>query len=127
MLNQDRNDRLTRVGPDTPMGNLLRRYWLPIAGVSEFETRATKPVRLLGEDLVLYKDLSGNFGLIDRHCAHRRADMAFGIPEACGLRCSYHGWLFDAAGQCTEQPYDDLASADQPAGGGRASRAIAWN
>ncbi len=114
MLNQDRNDRLTRVGPGTPMGNLLRRYWLPIAGVSEFETRATKPVRLLGEDLVLYKDLSGNFGLIDRHCAHRRADMAFGIPEACGLRCSYHGWLFDAAGQCTEQPYDDLASADQP-------------
>ena len=107
MLTEEQNQLLTRVGPGTAMGSLLRRYWMPIAGVSEFESCHTKPIRLMGEDLVLYKDLSGNFGLIDRHCPHRRADMSFGMAEENGLRCSYHGWAFDASGQCVEQPFQD--------------------
>lgn len=110
MLSAEQNEKLARVGPGTPMGELLRRYWHPIAGESEFETRATKPVRIMGENLVLYKDLSGNFGLMDRHCPHRRADMACGMVEPDGLRCSYHGWMFDAQGACTEQPFEDTAN-----------------
>jgi 5,5'-dehydrodivanillate O-demethylase oxygenase subunit len=102
-------DDLTQTGAGTPMGALLRRYWWPIAGVSEFDDTATKPVRLLGEDLVLYKDLGGRFGLLDRHCRHRRADLTYGYVEPCGLRCNYHGWLYDETGRCTEQPYEDTA------------------
>jgi 5,5'-dehydrodivanillate O-demethylase oxygenase subunit len=109
MLSEEKNRQLTEVGSGSPMGELLRRYWHPIAGVSEFERRSTKPVRLLGEDLVLYKDLSGRFGLIDRHCPHRNADLTHGMVEACGLRCNYHGWLYDQAGACLEQPYEDVA------------------
>src|SRR5262249_35690234 len=63
------------------------------------------------EDLVLYKDLQGTYGLIDRQCAHRRADLSYGFVEECGLRCNYHGWLFNESGRCIEQPYDDLAAA----------------
>ena len=74
MLDEARNRMLMEVGPKKPMGKLLRRYWMPISAVSEFDKKATKPIRLLGEDLVLYKDLSGTFGLIDRNCQHRRAD-----------------------------------------------------
>ena len=113
MLTEEKNQLLTRVGPGTPMGGLLRRYWMPIAGVSEFEHRHTKPIRLMGEDLVLYKDLSGTFGLIDRHCPHRRADLSLGMAERNGLRCNYHGWAFDASGQCVEQPFEDTAFAER--------------
>jgi 5,5'-dehydrodivanillate O-demethylase len=109
MLEADKNRLLTQVGPGTPMGNLLRRYWMPIAAVDEFDTLAVKPVRLFGEDLVLYKDLSGNFGLVERHCPHRRADLSYGFVENCGLRCNYHGWLWDRDGACLEQPFDDTA------------------
>ena len=91
------------------MGGLLRRYWMPIAAVSEFDDKSIKPVRLLGENLTLYKDLSGTYGLVDRHCPHRRADLAYGFVEQCGIRCNYHGWLFDQDGRCTEQPYEDVA------------------
>ena len=112
MLNSSKNELLTRVGAGTPMGELLRRYWMPIGAVSEFEQRSIKAVRLLGEDLTLYKDLSGTFGLVDRHCPHRRADMSYGFVEACGIRCNYHGWLFDQDGKCTEQPYEDVATPD---------------
>ena len=99
------------------MGQLLRRYWMPIAAVSEFESasfegRSVKPVRLMGEDLTLYKDLSGDFGLIDRHCPHRRADLSYGFVESCGLRCNYHGWRFDQTGQCVEQPWEDIAAPE---------------
>ena len=104
MLSEDHNRLLTRVGPGTPMGDLLRRYWQPIAGESEFETMDTKAVRLMGEDLVLYKDHGGSFGLVDRHCPHRRADMSYGMVEACGLRCSYHGWLFDQTAPAWTSP-----------------------
>jgi 5,5'-dehydrodivanillate O-demethylase oxygenase subunit len=106
---KSRWNELAQTGADTRMGQLLRRYWWPIAGASELEKPGTKPVRLLGENLVLYKDLSGTYGLIDRHCRHRRADMSYGYVERCGLRCNYHGWLYDEAGRCTEQPYDDIA------------------
>ena len=94
------------------MGDLLRRYWMPVAAVSEFEDKSIKPVRLLGEDLTLYKDLSGTFGLVDRHCPHRRADTSYGFVEQCGLRCNYHGWLFDQDGRCIEQPYEDVAAPE---------------
>jgi 5,5'-dehydrodivanillate O-demethylase len=107
-MDQATNRTLTEVGPGTPMGNLLRRYWMPIAGVSEFDERRTKPVRLMGEDLVLYKDLSGRFGLVQRRCAHRRADLAYGYVEADGLRCNYHGWLYNAEGRCIAMPFEDL-------------------
>ena len=109
MLESSKNELLTQVGRGTPMGDLLRRYWMPIAGVSEFENESVRPVRVMGEDLTLYKDMNGTFGLVDRHCAHRSADMSYGFVEQCGLRCNYHGWLFDRDGRCIEQPYEDVA------------------
>ncbi len=113
MLTEEKNRLLTRVGPGTPMGDLLRRYWMPIAGVTEFESVRTRPVRLLGEDLVLYCDLSGTFGLVDRRCAHRRADLANGMVESRGLRCHYHGWAYDQTGQCIQQPFEDTCFPDR--------------
>ncbi len=109
MLSESQNRLLTQTGAGTPMGDLLRRYWWPIAGASEFDEAPTKPVRLMGENLVLYRDRGGTYGLLDRHCPHRRADLSFGFAEECGLRCAYHGWHFDAQGRCLEQPYDDTA------------------
>jgi len=110
VLTSARNDLLTRVGTGTPMGELLRRYWQPIGGASQLETNPIKPIRLFGENLVLYKDRSGSFGLVDRHCPHRRADMSYGWVEDRGIRCSYHGWRYDETGACVEQPYEDTAS-----------------
>ena len=107
MLSEEQNRLLTQVGPGSPMGALLRRYWMPVAGVSEFDKRSTKAIRLMGEDLVMYKDLSGTFGLVDRHCAHRRADLAYGMVEGTGLRCNYHGWRFNEAGKCVERPFEN--------------------
>ncbi|AOZ09343.1 aromatic ring-hydroxylating dioxygenase subunit alpha [Cupriavidus malaysiensis] len=109
MLSEDKNRLLTSVGAGTPMGEVLRRHWHPIAGVDELEREAIKPVRLMGEDLVLYKDLSGDYGLVARHCAHRRADLAYGYVEQHGLRCNYHGWCYDARGRCIEQPFEEVA------------------
>jgi len=111
MLTPEQNDRLTLVGPGTPMGELMRRYWHPIAGLSELKQNPTKAVRLLGEDLVLYKDGGGTLGLIEASCAHRRVNLLFGIPEASGLRCPYHGWLYDETGQCTEMPAEPTDSS----------------
>lgn len=108
MLTEEQNRTFTQVGPGTPMGELLRRHWMPIAGVAEFDKESIKPVKLMGEELVLYKDLSGNFGLIDRKCAHRRADMSYGFVEQSGIRCSYHGWQFNASGSCTSRPFEDV-------------------
>jgi 5,5'-dehydrodivanillate O-demethylase oxygenase subunit len=109
MLEPAKNELLTQVSRGTPMGDLLRRYWMPIAAVSEFDTESVRPVRIMGEDLTLYKDMNGTFGLVDRHCPHRSADMSYGFVEQCGLRCNYHGWLFDQDGRCIEQPYEDVA------------------
>src|SRR5579871_841185 len=108
----EENERLTRVGPGTPMGELLRRYWHPVAASSQLPAGKTKPVRLLGEDLVLYRDRAGTLGLVGERCPHRRAGMVFGIPEATGLRCAYHGWLFNEAGRCLEQPFEATANPD---------------
>jgi 5,5'-dehydrodivanillate O-demethylase oxygenase subunit len=110
LLTRERNDLLTQTGRGTPMGELLRRYWMPIGAVSEFDKTPIRAVRLMGEDLVLYKDLGGRFGLVDRHCAHRRADLSYGFVEECGIRCNYHGWLYDETGRCTAQPYEDVAN-----------------
>jgi 5,5'-dehydrodivanillate O-demethylase len=112
VLSEDQNRRLTEVGAGTPMGELLRRYWMPIAAVAELDDKPTKPVRLMGEDLVLYKDLSGSYGLVDRHCPHRRADLSYGWVEECGLRCHYHGWLWDHTGRCLQQPFEETAHPD---------------
>ena len=106
MLTKAENERLTRVGPGTPMGELMRRYWQPIAATAQLDENPTKQVRLLGEDLVLYRDRSGNLGLIEARCPHRKVDMLYGIPEHEGLRCPYHGWVFNHSGACTEQPYE---------------------
>lgn len=97
---------LLAVDAGTPMGELLRRYWMPIAAVSELDDRPVRPVRLLGEDLVLYRTRTGTLGLIARYCQHRGFDLAHGMIEDDGLRCSYHGWLFDPAGRCLEQPFE---------------------
>ena len=90
----------------------MRRYWHPVAAAAELDDRPTKAVRLLGEDLVLYKDGSGTLGLIDRYCPHRRVDLSYGIPEARGLRCMYHGWMMDETGQCIEQPFEETVHPD---------------
>ena len=112
MLTKEQNERLTRVGPGTPMGELMRRYWHPIAGSTQLDDdNPTKEVRLLGEDLVLYRDASGTVGLIEPPCPHRKASMAYGIPEVNGLRCAYHGWLFNEKGECLEQPSEPAGSA----------------
>ncbi|MFM7737651.1 MAG: Rieske 2Fe-2S domain-containing protein [Alphaproteobacteria bacterium] len=108
---------LVATSAGTPVGELLRRYWMPVAGVSELDERPVLPVRLLGEDLVLYRDRGGRVGLVDRWCPHRGFDLAHGTTEPEGLRCSYHGWCFGAGGDCLEQPYED---AVRPGSGFRA-------
>ena len=112
MLSTAQNEKLTRVGQGTPMGELMRRYWQPIAAAGELYERPTKAVRVLGEDLVLYKDKSGTLGLIERFCPHRRVDLSYGIPEEHGLRCMYHGWMMDETGQCIEQPFEETVHPD---------------
>src|SRR5262247_2316190 len=104
MLTVKENERLTRVGPGTPMGELLRRYWHPIGAAVELDDTPVKPVKILGESLVLYRDRKGRLGLIGDTCPHRRTSMLYGIPEEEGLRCPYHGWMFNGTGQCIEMP-----------------------
>jgi len=104
MLTREQNKRFTEVGPGTPMGELLRRYWLPFATVRQLHEHPTRAVTLLGEHLVAFRDRSGRYGLLQEHCPHRNANLLWGIPEPDGLRCPYHGWLFDRAGHCLDQP-----------------------
>ncbi|HZT08828.1 MAG TPA: Rieske 2Fe-2S domain-containing protein [Chloroflexota bacterium] len=111
MLTKEQNDILTQVGAGTPGGELLRRYWHPIAIARELsEESPTKFVRVLGEDLVLFRDKSGNVGLIQDHCAHRGASMLYGRVEARGIACAYHGWLYDTKGNCLETPAEPADS-----------------
>ena len=112
MATQEENDRLTRVGPGTPMGNLLRRYWHPVGTEAELAKEPVQRVRWFGEDLTLFRSARGEYGLIDERCPHRCVSLEYGIPEECGLRCAYHGWLFDAQGRCLEQPFEELAHPD---------------
>jgi len=105
VLSQEENNLLTRTSPGTPGGALLRRYWQPVALAEEFPTNGTPlPVRIMSEDLVLFRDDQGQLGLIGLHCSHRRADLSYGRVENGGLRCLYHGWLYDRHGKCLEQP-----------------------
>ena len=105
MLTREDNEILTRVGAGTLMGNLLRRYWLPACLSCEIPEPDCPPVRvrLLGEDLVAFRDTRGQVGLLEEHCPHRGASLFFGRNEECGLRCVYHGWKFDTTGQCIDQ------------------------
>jgi len=105
-MTPEMNDRLTRVGPGTPCGELMRRYWIPIAPYAQLLENPVRKVRILGEDLVLYRDRSSNLGLIGDRCLHRRVDLQFGIPDERGLRCPYHGWLFGPTGKCLERPLE---------------------
>lgn len=106
MLRPQENERLTRVGPGTPMGNVFRRYWIPALLSEELSEADGAPVRvrLLGEKLVAFRDTRGQIGLVEDACPHRRAPMFFGRNEECGLRCVYHGWKFDVEGECTDMP-----------------------
>src|SRR4051794_32210129 len=111
MLTKEENERLTRVGPGTPGGELLRRYWQPVAGLNELtDEHPTKFVRALGEDLVLFLDRSGNVGLLADHCSHRGASLLYGRVEERGISCAYHGWLYDTAGNCLETPAEPEGS-----------------
>lgn len=104
MLSQDQNDVLTRVGPDTPMGKYLRCFWHPVAAVAQLTAEPVLPVTLLGERLALFRAEDGTLGLVRERCPHRGASLACGMIDGSGLRCAYHGWKYDKAGQCVEQP-----------------------
>jgi len=111
-MQAEQNELITRIGPGTACGALLRQYWQPAALLDEFDPRLdprmaerpVKAVRLLGQDLVLFRDATGRFGLLDRDCPHRGADLAFGRFEGDGLRCPFHGWKFAADGTCLQTP-----------------------
>jgi phthalate 4,5-dioxygenase len=117
-MKADINQRITRVGPGTPCGALMRHYWQPAALLDEFDPRldprlAGRPVkalRLLGQDLVLFRDAQGGFGLVDRDCPHRGADLAYGRWEGDGLRCPFHGWKFAPDGRCLDTPGEPMGS-----------------
>ncbi len=117
-MRAEQNERFTRIGQGTPCGEMLRHYWHPVALMDEFDPqldprmaiRPVKAVRLLGQDLVLFKNAQGQFGLLDRDCPHRGADLAFGRNEGDGLRCPFHGWKFDVTGQCLETPAEPQGS-----------------
>lgn len=104
MISAELNQRITQVGPGTPAGNLLRRYWHPVAGLAELKANPVKKVRLLGENLALFRDASGELGLVGEKCPHRGCSLAYGVPDELGLRCAYHGWLFSRDGACVDQP-----------------------
>ncbi len=104
MLSAEQQETLTRVGRGTPMGGLLRRYWWPVAASCELTPGQAKPVRLLGEELLLFVDKAGRRGLVSARCPHRGTSLARGCIDEEGLRCPYHGWKFDVGGRCLELP-----------------------
>ena len=104
MLTAEENKKLTQVGAGTPMGELFRRYWQPIAAAAQLDENPVKQVRIFGETLTLFKDKRGKLGLIADKCAHRQVSLKYGIPQEEGLRCCYHGWVYDSDGKCLEQP-----------------------
>lgn len=110
MLTRELNQQLTRVGPSTPCGDLLRRYWWPVAVAAQLDEEPVLPVRLLGESLALYRSPAGALGLVAQRCPHRGASLAYGIPEDTGLRCPYHGWIFDSTGACLDMPAEPPGS-----------------
>lgn len=105
-LTKQDNDLLTQTGKGTPCGDFMRRYWQPVALSDEIPAGEPRPVKLLGEDLVAYRDTHGALGLVGRRCSHRGADLAYAEIEDEGIRCYYHGWLYDGAGKCLDQPLE---------------------
>lgn len=110
MLSEEQNVLLTRVGPGTPCGELMRRYWHPIYPEALLRENPVAKVRILCEDLVLFRDRSGRLGLVQERCPHRGVSLSLGIPQQQGLRCCYHGWLFDTDGKCLETPLEPANS-----------------
>jgi len=108
MLSKEDNQLLTQTNPGTPMGEMFRKYWIPVANSEELE-RDGKPMRvkLLGEDLVAFRDTNGDVGLVDERCPHRGTSLYYGINDGCGLRCMYHGWKFNTNGDCVEIPSEE--------------------
>jgi 5,5'-dehydrodivanillate O-demethylase len=105
MLTREENELLTQVSRGTPCGELLRRYWHPVAAAAELtDEKPIKAVKILNEELVVYRDTTGHYGLVGEHCPHRLASLAYGRVDEQGIRCPYHGWKFDGAGRCLEQP-----------------------
>ena len=106
MLSVEENELLTRTGPGTPMGELYRRFWLPVMLAEELASPDGDPVRVhvLGERLVAFKDTAGAIGLLDQRCPHRSANLFWGRNEEGGLRCAYHGWKYDVQGNCLDIP-----------------------
>jgi phthalate 4,5-dioxygenase oxygenase subunit len=112
MLKREENELITRVGAETPMGKTMRRYWIPALLSSELPGPDSDPVRvkLLGEELIAFRDTNGNVGLIQNNCPHRGASLFFGRNEEAGIRCVYHGWKFDITGQCIDMPNEPAES-----------------
>ena len=112
MLNTANNEAITRTGPGTPMGEYLRRFWIPALAADELEEPDGAPlrVRLLSEDLIAFRTTSGDVGLIGNACPHRGASMFFGRNEEEGLRCVYHGWKFNTSGDCVDMPSEPAES-----------------
>jgi phthalate 4,5-dioxygenase oxygenase subunit len=112
MLSAEENEFLTRVGPGTPMGELMRQYWLPVLLSEELPEPDGRPerVRLLGEDLIAFRATDGRVGLVQNNCPHRGASLFFGRNEEDGLRCVYHGWKFDVSGKCVDMPNEPAES-----------------
>jgi nitrite reductase/ring-hydroxylating ferredoxin subunit len=106
MISKEENDLLCRTGPGTPMGDLFRRFWLPVALSRELPKPDCPPIRIriLSEDLIAFRDTNGKAGLLARYCPHRGASLFFGRNEEGGLRCVYHGWKFDVTGACVDMP-----------------------
>ena len=106
MLTTHDNEMLTRVGPGTPMGSFIREFWMPFLPSRDLPERdgPLKRVRLLGEDLVAFRDSNGDVGLLAENCPHRGASLFFGRNESSGLACNYHGWKYDVTGACLEMP-----------------------
>src|SRR5690242_8339048 len=112
MLSPQDNELITRVGPGTPMGNLMREYWVPALLSTELPSPDSDPVRvlLLGERLIAFRDTSGQIGLMAHNCPHRGASLFYGRNEENGLRCVYHGWKFDIEGNCIDMPNEPAES-----------------
>src|SRR5215211_2343122 len=112
MLSQSDNEILTRVGPGTLMGNLLRRYWTPALISAELPEPDCPPlrIRLLSENMIAFRTTSGQVGLVANACPHRGASLFFGRNEEEGLRCVYHGWKFDVEGNCVDMPSEPAES-----------------
>jgi len=110
VLSQEENDRFTRVGPGTIGGKLFRHYWQPIAPKQMLVEKRVMPVRLYGEDLVLFLDEKGQLGLVGERCAHRLVKLECAFVTDKGIRCPYHGWTYDAQGRCVDQPGEPAGS-----------------